>query len=121
MNQDVKNALKTDTLCDITTTGRKSGDPHKIEIAFHYIDGSVYISGLPGRRDWYANVVANPAFTFHLKQSMKADFPVRATPILDEAERRALLLQIVVKWNRENEIEKFVKDSPLIEVQLESS
>ena len=121
MNQDVKNALKIDTLCDITTTGRKSGNPHKIEIAFHYIDGVVYISGLPGRRDWYANVVANPAFTFHLKQSIKADLPAKATPIIDEAARRALLTQIVVKWNRENEIENFVKDSPLIEVQLNSS
>lgn len=121
MNQDVKNALKTDTLCDITTTGRKSGNPHNIEIAFHYIDGLVYISGLPGKRDWYANVVANPTFTFHLKQSMKANLPAKATPILDEAARRAILSQIVVKWNRENEIDEFVKCSPLIEVQLKAS
>ncbi len=76
-------ALETDTLIDITTTGRISGRQHRIEITFHFLDGTTYISGLPGKRDGYANMVANPAFTFHLKQSTQTDLAALAVPITD--------------------------------------
>ena len=87
MDAEVERALKTDRLIDITTVGRKSGKPSKIEIVFHNFDGTLYITGTPGRRDWYANLVANPQFTFHLKQSAQADLPATATPITEQ--RRA--------------------------------
>jgi hypothetical protein len=66
----IEHALGQDRIIDITTTGRKSGRPHRIEIMFHYLEGAVYISGLPGRRDWYANHLQNPEMVFHLKQSV---------------------------------------------------
>jgi len=69
MDTTVESALKTDNLIDITTIGSKSGKPHRIEIAFHNFDGKLYITGLPGKRDWYANLLAHPQFTFHHKQS----------------------------------------------------
>ena len=121
MDAAIERALKTDGLIDMTTIGRKTGNPHKIEIAFHNFDGNLYISGMPGRRDWYANLVANPRFTFHLKQSTQADLPARAIPITDEAERRRILTRVVQKWNRQEQLEAFVRSSPLVEVQLEST
>ena len=117
---ETERALKTDSLIDITTIGRKTGKPHKIEIGFHNFDGVFYISGLPGGRDWYANLVANPRFTIHLKQSTHADLPATAIPITDEAARRKVLSRLVAKWGREDQLEAFVQDSPLVEVQLES-
>jgi hypothetical protein len=48
MEKQIKNALESDRLIDITTTGRTSGRGHRIEIGFHRVDGKVYISGLPG-------------------------------------------------------------------------
>lgn len=119
MDLKIEHALNTDGLIDITTVGRKTGKPHKIEIAFHNLDGTIYISGRPGRRDWYANLVANPQFTFHLKQTTDADIPAKAIPITDEAARRTVLSKIVAKWGKQNEIEAFVRESPLVEVQLE--
>lgn len=118
MDKEIERALETDSLVDITTIGRKTGKPHRIEIAFHYLDGGLYISGLPGRRDWYANLVANPDFTFHLKQSLQADIPARAVPITEESSRREVLPKIVAKWGREDDIEAFLESSPLVEVQL---
>jgi len=118
MDNQIQHALETDGLIDITTLGRKTGKPHRIEIGLHNLDGVLYISGRPGKRDWYANLVANPAFTFHLKQSLQADLPAQATPITDEAARRKILSQVVVKWKRESDIEVFVANSPLVEVQL---
>ena len=88
MNEEIKNALKQDRTIDITTKGKKSGEPRRIEIWFHNIDGRIYITGTPGTRGWYANMIANPDFTFHLKQSVQADIPAKATPVRDEAERR---------------------------------
>lgn len=121
MDAQVENALKHDRLIDITTVGNKSGKAHKIEIAFHNLDGKLYITGLPGKRDWYANLVAHPQFTFHLKQSAHADIPATATPILDEATRRTVLSHVVVKWNRQNELDAFMKSSPLVQVKLQDN
>lgn len=118
MNSQIEHALKTDRLIDITTIGKKSGKPSKIEIAFHNFGGQLYISGLPGKRDWYANLLAHPDFTFHLKQSAVADLPARATPITDPEARKQILSQVVTRWNRQPELEAFLKSSPLVQVQL---
>ena len=120
MDSKIEHALKTDRLIDITTVGKKTGNPSRIEIAFHNFDGTLYITGTPGRRDWYANLVANPQFTFHLKQSAQADLPAKAIPITDQTTRRQVLSKVVEKWNKQDELEAFVQSSPLVEVQLES-
>ena len=84
-------ALAQGGTVDITTHGRKTGQPRRIEIVFFNFDGRVYISGMPGRRGWYANLLADPKLTFHLKGRVVADLPARAIPITDEEARRALL------------------------------
>jgi hypothetical protein len=79
---------------DITTVGRKSGEPRRIETWFYRVDGTVYLTGLPGKRGWAANLEAEPSFTFHLKHGVEADLPAQATRITDEAERRRLFTAI---------------------------
>jgi hypothetical protein len=64
---------------NITTIGRRSGTPRRIETWFYRVDGTVYLTGLPGRCGWAANLEAEPAFTFHLKNGVEADLPARAT------------------------------------------
>ncbi len=119
MNARIQHALTTDQTIDITTAGRKSGQPRRIEIWFHNLDSRLFITGLPGRRSWYANLLANPTFTFHLKGSVKADLPARAIPILEEDERRAILSRITQNMGRASDLEAWVADSPLFEVELE--
>ena len=121
MDAAIERALTTDSLIDMTTTGRKTGNPHRIEIAFHNFDGVYYISGSPGKRDWYANLVANPQFTFHLKKSTQADIPAKAIPITDEAARRQVLSKVVARWGKQDQLEAFVQSSPLVEVRLEGA
>ena len=76
MNNEAASALATDQVIDITTTGRQTGQPRRIEIWFHRVDDQYYITGTPGRpRSWYANLLAHPQFTFHLKQSATATCP----------------------------------------------
>jgi deazaflavin-dependent oxidoreductase (nitroreductase family) len=84
MNNEAAKALASDRVIDIITTGRQTGEPRRIEIWFHRVDGRYYITGTPGRpRSWYANLVANSAFTFHLKESATADLPATARPVTD--------------------------------------
>ena len=92
-DEAVRRALAHGQVIDITTTGRRSGAPHRIEIVVHTIDGRLYISGIPSRRrrDWLANLEANPRFTFHLKGPVHADLAATARVIIDEGERRTIL------------------------------
>jgi deazaflavin-dependent oxidoreductase (nitroreductase family) len=120
VNEQSRRALTTDRVIDITTTGRTSGQPRRKEMWFHNIDGGIYITGTPGTRDWYANMVANPAFTFHLKESVSADLPARARPIIEPDERRAVLTKILAKIGRSpDQLDAWLADSPLVAVTFD--
>jgi deazaflavin-dependent oxidoreductase (nitroreductase family) len=118
MDERVQHALARDHTIDITTQGRKTGQLHRTEIWFHHIDGCVYITGTPGRRDWYANLLAHPEFTFHLKHGVKADLPARAMPILDAAKRRAIIASIHQTLGGSRDLEAWVEGSPLVAVEF---
>ncbi len=49
MDDAILRVLETSRLIDITTTGRKTGHVHRLEIWFHNVEGTVYITGLPGK------------------------------------------------------------------------
>jgi deazaflavin-dependent oxidoreductase (nitroreductase family) len=111
-------ALASDRTIDITTTGRRSGQPRRIEIWFHNLGGRIYISGLPGRRDWYANLVTNPEFVFHLKETAQIDLPARARLVTDPPERRRVLRELLAGIGREVDLESWTTASPIVEVQF---
>jgi hypothetical protein len=108
---------------DITTTGRRSGERRRIETWFYRVDGVVYLSGMPGRRGWAANLEAEPAFTFHLKNGLEADLPARATEVVDEAERRRILTALLDDLGNVSstprDLEAWVAGSPLFAVEFD--
>ena len=134
MREDVRQALAIDAsstiedrTIDITTTGRRSGEPRRIEIAFYRLGDDIYLSGIPGAktRNWLANLAAEPRFTFHLKHGVVADLPATATVIVDPAERRHVLAVFVEEFNRrhgpdsawpEAVLDEWVEHSPLAKV-----
>lgn len=118
MNETIKDALENDSVIDITTTGRKSGEPRRIEMWHRQVDGHTYITGTPGSRDWYANMLQQPTFTFHLKESIELDLPATARPITNPDERRQVLAAPSMKWYHEqvDSVEDLVVGSPLVEV-----
>ena len=88
--------MATDRTIDITTIGRQTGLPRRIEIWYHVVGNRYYLTGTPGKpRSWYANLRANPQFTFHLKESLQCDLPARARPISAEGERRQILAAVL--------------------------
>jgi deazaflavin-dependent oxidoreductase (nitroreductase family) len=109
---------------DITTLGRRNGLPRRIEVWLHHIDGHWYVTGVPGRRNWYANVRANPRFTVHLKHGMTADLPATAVPV-DEATRRRVITaaldlqdrpELVARVSQRQNFDDWFAHSPLVEV-----
>jgi hypothetical protein len=97
---------------------QENGRPRRIEIWFHNVAGRLYITGTPGRRDWYANMLAHPEFLFHLKQSVRADLPARATAVLDKAQRREIMATIHQKLSGKRDLETWTEASPLVAVKL---
>src|SRR6188768_3906752 len=119
MDERVKHALENDRTIDITTQGRNSGEPRRIETWFYRHDGRIFLSGSPGTRDWYANLLKDPRFTFHLKGSVQADLPAVARPITGEAERREVIRGIREDLGRGTQnLEDWVARSPLVEVEF---
>ena len=114
--EKIKGALARDGVVDITTIGRKSKKPRRIEIWYHSVDDRVFLSGLPGPRSWYANILANPNFTFHLKEDVRADLPAKGTPILDKVERKRIISKILSRGRSSGDLEAWMTGSPLVEV-----
>lgn len=121
MDAQVENALRNGGIAEITTTGRKSGKPRRIEIFFHQFDGEYFLSGRPGfKRDWLANLARNPAFTLHLKRGVEADVPAVATLITDPDRRREVLYRARTEsWGvdsarAERDMDYWVATAPLV-------
>lgn len=116
MREEVRQALAIDgdtpaeaRTIDITTTGRRSGQPRRIEIVFQRFEDTIYLTGIPAPRprDWLLNLAADPHFVFHLKHGPVADLDAVATVISDPAERRRVLSYFVEEFNK-----RWAPDSP---------
>ena len=120
MNETIRAALTRGGIIDLTTTGRRTGQPRRVEIVFHAIDGRIVISGMPRRekRAWLANIEADPRVTIHLKRGVVADLPGAARVVTDDGERRELLAHVARNWGRDD-LEVMVRYSPLIEIVLD--
>lgn len=114
MTPDIEAALAHDRVIDITTIGRKTGEARRIEIWFHRIEGRYFITGTPGARGWYANLLAHPDFTFHLKESARADLAAHATPVHGPEKQR--VLDAIVASIASSRVRLDAETSPLVEV-----
>jgi hypothetical protein len=125
MTDPVVLALARGGIVDITTKGRRTGRAHRIEIALHSIDRRLVISGRPGPRDWYANLLANPKMTIHFMRGVEADVPALAYPVTDWSERRTLIERVMTKGfgfapeRTAREFDFWVTRSPLVIVRAE--
>ena len=139
MRDDVRQALEIGPdspmearTVDITTTGRRSGEPRRIELAFRRVKDTIYLTGVPMQqpRSWLLNLTEHPEFTFHLKNGVVADLPATATVITDPGERRQVLTPIVEEYNALRDpngpypvgvIDEWVQYSPLARVEFDPS
>lgn len=122
MDPEILAALARDRTVDITTRGARSGEPRRIEIWFLHFDGRTFLTGTPGPRGWYANLLADDRLVLHLKESQHADLPARAAPVRDETTRRWIFTRSHpwVDWYRSQApLDDLVARSPMVELHFE--
>ena len=114
-------ALNQSQVIDLTTTGRRTGQPRRIEIFLHHDDDRLYITGMPRAdrtRDWIHNIAADPHVVVHLKQSVVADVPATARVVTDLDERRPFIEAAAKRWRR-TDVPEMLQHSPLIVLSVD--
>jgi deazaflavin-dependent oxidoreductase (nitroreductase family) len=121
LREAIRAALNRSQVIDLTTTGRRTGQPRRIEIFLHHEDGRLFISGMPRAdrvRDWIHNIGADPRVVVHLKQSVVADVPATARVVTDPDERRPLIEAAARRWRR-TDVPDMLRYSPLIVLTID--
>jgi deazaflavin-dependent oxidoreductase (nitroreductase family) len=82
--------------CILTTTGRHTGQPHRIEIWFALADGVAYLlSGGEDRSDWVRNLLISPGVTLQIGDRRKV---TRARVVTDPDEDSLARRLLVEKY-----------------------
>ena len=122
MIDDVGRAVSKDPTIDLTTTGRRSGDAHRIEIWMIVVEERFFITGTPGPRGWLANARNDPRVVVHMKNGIVADLVAWAREVTDEPTRRMVLSDDAARWYRtQAPLDTLVAEAPLIELIFDIS
>lgn len=110
-------ALARHQTIDLTTTGRRTGQRRTVEIWWFRVDDRFVITGTPGRRDWLANVLADPRIEIEVGgQTLVAT----AGPVSDPTFRRRVFTDSATSWYKSQaELDHLVDTAPMIEVTFE--
>jgi len=117
VNELVSRELEDDPTIDISTTGARSGKLRRIEIWMLDVGGRYFITGTPGRRDWLANLRADPTLIVHLKRHALIDLPAVARVVEDEPTRHDVLAHLSAYWYRgETSLDVLIAEAPMVEI-----
>lgn len=115
MKHRLAGALAYSETVDITTIGRRSGRPRRIEIWMFAFEESFVVTGTPGRRDWYANILADPRVTIHVKYPDPFDVHSMAAVVDDNRFRRRFFAARGPSWYRSQvELDRLVSAAPMV-------
>lgn len=116
LDQQTVLALANTRTIDLTTIGRRSGRPVRIEIWWFHFEDRFIVTGTPGRRDWLANVLANPVVVVHARSG---DHQGVARLVTDLAFRRRFFTDRAARWySTQSQLNELVATAPMIEVEL---
>ena len=81
----------------LTTTGRRSGRPHTVEIWFVVSGETIYLlSGSGGDSDWCRNLESEPAATFRIART---EYPVTGRRVRTKAEQHTAREAVFAKYD----------------------
>jgi deazaflavin-dependent oxidoreductase (nitroreductase family) len=114
--EEARRALDRQQTVEITTIGRRTGRPRRIETWRYRAEGRYWLTGSPGSRDWYANLLDHPEFVLHLKDR---DLQVRGRVVTDQHDRERVFGAIVPGLTWAGSLESWIEGSPLVEIELD--
>ena len=102
LNPRLRAILQDSFYIRTTMTRRRSGGPRTVETTYYWNGADqIVLSGYPGRRDWVANINANPTVTLHTVEFEPwFDIPCRAEVLWDTKERLPHLLDFIGHWTQ---------------------
>lgn len=101
----------------LTTTGRRSGRPHRIEIWFDVEDGRLYLlAGGRERSDWVRNLQANPRVTVDLGGETRAGIARVLEPGAAEDTRARKML--VAKYREGDNLDEWGRTSLPVTIEF---
>ncbi len=109
-------ALEDHEYAYVTTRGRNTGRPHRIEIWFVVLDSAVWVnSGGRDRSDWVRNLDADPKLELEIGN---ASWPAEATvhQELGEHPARERLAARYQGWETGQQLSAWATDGLLIEI-----
>lgn len=122
MDEQVREAiskLKGQDYCYLTTKGRVSGKPHRIEIWFGVQESAIYLlSGGGSDSDWVKNLLKDPEVTVRIA---KTHFDGRAelvTDANDEKRARHLLAAKYYGWSEGKKLNDWASTALPIRIEL---
>ena len=115
----VLSQLSKEEYCCLTTTGRKSGHPHEIEIWFGIQDDSLYLlSGGGEDSDWVRNLRVDPNVTVRIA---KHTFIGSARVVSEEKEgtlARHMLAGKYQGWKQGQSLSEWGRTALVVEIEV---
>ena len=109
----------TASFCYLTTTGRRSGNPHEIEIWFGFRDGTVYfLSGGGNRSDWVRNLLVNPSVSVRVGSDTRPGIARIVTNPAEEQVARRLLAEKYQAWTEGAPMSRWAREALPVAVDL---
>jgi deazaflavin-dependent oxidoreductase (nitroreductase family) len=101
---------------DLVTSGRRSGQPQRVEIWWFHFEERFIITGTPGPRDWYANILADPGVVIETRHGK---FPGSAKVVTDAEFRKRFFIDGAAAWySTQSQLASLVETAPMIEIVL---
>jgi deazaflavin-dependent oxidoreductase (nitroreductase family) len=107
----VEDRLGAEKYCYLTTIGRRTGQPHEIEIWFAAVDDTIYLMNggtrrRPGASDWVQNARANPSVRVRIRDE-RFSGELRAVPFDNAEHERARDLLVRKYATKEDDLSRW--------------
>jgi deazaflavin-dependent oxidoreductase (nitroreductase family) len=103
---------------DMTTIGRKSGRPSRVEIWWFQFEDRFIVTGTPGPRHWMANISNDPAVIVHAD----GDDHVGTAIVVDDRDFRHRFFSHrdpdIGWYSTQAELQTLIDTAPMIEIQF---
>lgn len=107
--------------CYLTTTGRRTGNPHEIEIWFAARSATLYLLSGDGKSDWVKNLRKHPAVTVRIAAQI---FTGTARIVSEEEEDRTaryLMAEKYQEWEEGRTLSEWARTALPVAVDLTST
>lgn len=112
-------SLKNEDYCYLTTKGRKSGNPHEIEIWFGINDNSLYLlSGGGDDSDWVKNLRANPNVTVRIAKHTFSGIARIVSEDKESTMARHMLAGKYQEWREGESLSDWGKTALVVGIEL---